>query len=295
MKTSALKALAKGKLKGVYLNAVFGMVICYIPVYMFALITEILTARRIEPIIVLAITILVDIFVVDIFSVGYMRSLLDLNGQTDNKRYDANIVLSGFGRNYSNIFKAMFLRRLYTFGWGCLMFLPLVLTVAGACGVIISQDGMGFVQQITDVVSNPTESGYAALGLYITKNYSYLSYIIIGGAVLSLLLTIVYIRKVYLYEMIPMIMAETPDMSAKDAFTKTKQIMTGYRFKYFVLVLSFIWILFISSLVAIVILSNITQYIAMALVMPYVNMSLVQFYLWRTNTDKKERIENNEN
>ncbi len=294
MKSGDLKSSAKGKLQGVYLNAVLGMLVCYIPVYIYSLVTTLLISGGAMPITVLTVAVLLEIFVTDIFSVGYIRSLLDLNRQTDDRHYDVNLVLSGYGQNFKNTLKLMFLRRLYVFGWGCLMLLPITIAVIAVYVAIIAQDGMTFIQQIIDFSANPTETGMAALVIYAVEHFGHLSFVILGGGVASLLLAIPYIRKTYLYEMIPMIVAETPNISAKDAFAKTTEIMTGYRFRYFLLVLSFIWILLLLSIITIIPL-NIAQYIAMALVMPYINMTLVQFYLWRTATGKEERNDENEN
>lgn len=56
----------------------------------------------------------------------------------------------------------------------------------------------------------------------------------------SLLLIIPGIVKAYEYRMIPYLLSENPDMTWKDAFAKSKEMMTGNKWKSFVLDLSFI-------------------------------------------------------
>lgn len=56
----------------------------------------------------------------------------------------------------------------------------------------------------------------------------------------SLLFIIPGIIKAYEYRMIPYILAENPDMSRKEVFAKSKAMMTGNKWKAFVLDLSFI-------------------------------------------------------
>ena len=56
----------------------------------------------------------------------------------------------------------------------------------------------------------------------------------------ALLFIIPGIVKLYEYRMIPYILADNPDISMEEAFAKTKQMMTGNKWKAFVLDLSFI-------------------------------------------------------
>ena len=282
MNSGALKSLARDKLKEVYIKAALGMLICYIPVYMFSLLTTIMIERQVSPVVVLLIATLIEFFVTDIFTVGYMRSLFDLNRQSDNKRYDANIVLSGFSNNYLNTLKTMFLRRLYVFGWGMIVSLPIIAVIC----YIIASEGAGNISEQYAIVQNLPDENAVAIIIDIMLKYEYL---IIGGAIAALCLLVLYIRKVYLYEMIPMIIAENPELPSKEAFAKTKAIMEGYRFRYFLLILSFIGILILLSLIVLVIPYTIVQYIVMAAIMPYINMTLLQFYLWRTKIDSEER------
>lgn len=91
----------------------------------------------------------------------------------------------------------------------------------------------------------------------------------------TLLLIIPGIIKSFEYSMIPYLLAEESSLSYQDAFAKTKEMMNGYKFDFFVLGLSFIlWYL----------LGVITVGIALVFyVIPYVDLTYVQFYLSRIN------------
>ena len=87
----------------------------------------------------------------------------------------------------------------------------------------------------------------------------------------TLLFIIPGIIKTYEYLMIPYILAENPDIDSKEAFAMTKQMMTGNKWKTFVLLLSFIgWAL----------LGGITCGIALIFyVNPYRYMTLAELYV----------------
>ena len=85
----------------------------------------------------------------------------------------------------------------------------------------------------------------------------------------SLLLYIPGIIKAYSYSMAFYILAENPDMTAREAITESKIIMKGHKWEFFVLQLSFIlWAL----------LSIVTLGIALIYVEPYMQLTYTNFY-----------------
>ena len=85
----------------------------------------------------------------------------------------------------------------------------------------------------------------------------------------SLLLIIPGIIKSYSYSMAFYILAENPDMTAREALNESKLIMDGHKWELFVLQLSFIlWIL----------LCVVTCGIAMIYVLPYMQLTYTNFY-----------------
>jgi uncharacterized membrane protein len=208
--------------------------------------------------------------------------------ETTEKRYDINAVLSGFSQNYIGTLKTMFTRRLYLFGWGVLMLLPMIVAVGVIAFLSYRPEVSQLINYFTQILQSPTEEMVINAGNYMMGNCAYVAYMMSGASVLSLILTVPYVRKMYLYEMIPMIIAENPDITTTDAFCKTKEIMNGYRLKYFALQLSFIGIMVLVSLLTFVIPGELGAYIAMAAVMPYMTMTFIQFYLSRTRVETEE-------
>lgn len=287
------KKIAREKLQGIYFNAFLGQLICYIPAYLLSVLATLLALKSANPAITLIISLIGEIFILDMFTVGYTRSLIEAGDrpEIDEKRYDINTVLSGFSRNYTGTLKTMFLRRLYLFGWVCLMLLPMIIAVGVVAFLSDRPEVSGLINYVTQLLTSPTPDMMANISAYIAENCAYIMYILGGASLVSAILFIPYIRKAYLYEMIPMIIAENPDMPATEAFSKTKWIMNGYRFKFFCLELSFIGILILVSIVS-ELLGGIVMYIAMALAMPYMTMTFIQFYLSRTRVEAEEAAEN---
>ncbi len=85
----------------------------------------------------------------------------------------------------------------------------------------------------------------------------------------SLLLVIPGIIKQFSYSMAFYVLADNPELTAREALAKSKEIMNGHKFDLFVLQLSFIgWYLLV----------GITFGIAGIYVIPYVNATTANFY-----------------
>lgn len=85
----------------------------------------------------------------------------------------------------------------------------------------------------------------------------------------TLLLVIPGLIKSYAYAMTPFIMAENPDMTAREAITMSKQMMRGHKWELFCMSLSFIgWVL----------LSCLTMGIGFFFLAPYINAAYAAFY-----------------
>ena len=95
----------------------------------------------------------------------------------------------------------------------------------------------------------------------------------------SLLLVIPGIIKVFSYAAAPFILADNPELTAREALSESKRIMDGHKFDLFVLQLSFFWWY---------ILSAITFGIAYIYVVPYFQATMANFY----NDIKDKTVEN---
>lgn len=307
MKSKDLRRKAIEKLRGAYLKTVLGQLICYIPTYICVVLVGFLTfiaysyvvgefpqLENIEKllfsayavdtidsasvifaslysIIAMAVVSLFSIFVIDILTVGYVGSLLDLDREPqEGKKYNINTIFLGFSKHYGSIFKTMFVRRLYTFLWGMII---------AICSLPLMIGGIGAAYM---VAVDATE-------IEIINSFSdrYIIWMIVSF-ILTIASSVLYCVKVYRYEMIPMILAENPDIKTRDAFKKTKEIMVGYRWRYFIVQLYFIVLALLVSIITGITGIGILSYIGTLAIAPYMNMTFVQFYLSRTKAEIKE-------
>lgn len=290
-----LKKAAKEKLNGIYRGAFFGQLICYIPAYLFSSAIMLITVGGGNDLLILLLSLICEILVIDIFTVGYMRSLFEANkrSEDDEKRYDINLVLSGFSNNYKNTLKTMFLRRLYLFGWGALAFLPILAVAGGISFLSIRPQVSLLISYGMQFVQSPTYDMAINIFTYVSQNCLDIVIMLIAAIAASIIFFVIYVRKSYLYEMIPILLAENPDIPTADAMKATKEIMHGFRFKYFSLQISFIGLFLLAALIIAFIPNEIAVYIAMSVVAPYMNMTFIQFYTAR-QTVVEPMVEDNE-
>lgn len=113
---------------------------------------------------------------------------------------------------------------------------------------------------VGDLFSGFNSTG-KALWLYILVNFFTFLW--------SCLFVIPGIIKKYSYSMAFYILADNPELTAREALSKSKEIMNGHKMELFVLQLSFIlWYLLV----------GITLGIASIYVTPYINATTVNFY-----------------
>ena len=94
----------------------------------------------------------------------------------------------------------------------------------------------------------------------------------------SLLLVIPGIIKAFSYSMAPFILADNPELTAREALSESKRIMDGHKFDLFVLQLSFFWWYLLGA---------ISFGIAYIYVVPYFEATITNFY----NEIKDKKIE----
>ena len=109
-----------------------------------------------------------------------------------------------------------------------------------------------------------------AVWLYIITNFFVFLW--------SLLLIIPGIIKTFSYSMASFILADNPELTAREALEESKRIMEGHKFDLFVLQLSFFWWYLLGA---------ITFGIAYVYVVPYFEATMTNFY----NEIKDKKIE----
>jgi uncharacterized membrane protein len=112
---------------------------------------------------------------------------------------------------------------------------------------------------------------------------------IIGAYLLTVIYTLlwffVFIIPAFIksisYSQVYFVLNDNPDLSPRAAITKSRQLMNGYKWKYFLLMLSFIgWS----------ILGIITLFIGFLWLVPYINASLAAFYDNLVKSDEVKEV-----
>ena len=104
---------------------------------------------------------------------------------------------------------------------------------------------------------------------YFGKSIILYFLVLIFTCLWSLLLVIPGIIMAFAYSMSWFVLAENPNMTAREAIRESKEIMNGHKMDFFVLSLSFIpWILLV----------YVTLGIASIYVMPYMQLTITNFY-----------------
>lgn len=277
-----LKLAAREKLGKSYFRTVLGAAVQYVPQYLVSLAVSVLILGN--PIIGGAagriITAVAGVLVFDIFGVGFMRSLLDIKPK-ESGGYNINLVLSGYQQNFGNTLKIVFFKRLYLFFYSLLVMLPIVI-FGIAIGFMADNPAVAkLISMVTELASSPTAAMVESVAVYMAENCMFVVYMLFGVYAMMLAAMIPYVRKIYEYAAIPMILAENSDISKKEAFEQTREIMNGYRMKYFALQLSFLGIMILAWIVSAIFPAEIGYYIAWSFILPYMNMTLLQFYTER--------------
>lgn len=277
-----LKAQARGRLSGIYFKTMLGALISLIPSYIISVVTSMMMLKGgYMAIASIALSAVLNVFVIEIFSVGFLRSLINIEvsyvDAVPEKKYDVNLILSGFQQNFKNTLKIVFLKNWYLFGWEILMVLPYILFF-GIMGYLSNRPEIAeLAAMVSQLLQSPTETMFMNIVTHITENCMYVSYMMSATSILSAVLIIPYIRKVYEYKMIDILLAENPEITRKEAFAKTREIMIGNRFKYFVLQISFIGLYFLMSIVTAIFNNELVYYIMLAVISPYIYTSYLEF------------------
>lgn len=292
--SSYYKLEARRLLKGRYGSALIGTLIFIIPSYLLTLINFIVM-NSVHGILSEGIRLIIEfvftIFVTNILSVGYFRFLLSYEKETPEqpdelfRKHDYNLVVSGYTMNFPNTLRVLFTRQLYMIGWSLVGLVPLFLFA----GLI------GYMAYTTDIISNlynmfvqimtsPTYDMISSFSDYIISECPYMPVIISLTMILTVAAFIPSIMKTYEYMMIPMIMADNPDMDTKHAFARTKDIMTGFKLRYFFIQLSFLLYIVFAGIILLTTQSVLIYYILMLMFTPYMNMTFLRFYRERNST-----------
>ncbi len=279
------KLEARKRLSGNYGPAFVGTLIYMIPNYLVYLIGYLIGEfTGFNTAVTYFMDIIFEIFVLNIFTVGYMRFLLNMkpSGVTEEKRYDFNDVLSGYTNGFKNTLKTMFMRDLYLVLWGLISLIPAVIYTGIIAYLSITTDSIANIyNMMLQLIDSPSPDMLNNISSYIMENCSYLPVMTFAAMIATIACIVPVIYKSYEYSAVSMILAENPDMKTKDVFERSFNIMHGFRWKFFCIQFSFILYMFLTAIVFTVSMSVPVYYFAQALLMPYLWMTLLIFYMQR--------------
>lgn len=279
---------ARNLLKKNYKYALVASLIFIIPSYVLSLKNFLFIdiAGSIEAnILSTLIDAVVSVFVISILNVGFYRFFLNLkraddpNINPESKRYDYNLVVSGFTMNYANTLKITFLMNLYLFLWILLALVPSLLFVGIMSYLIATTEVFSTLYSL--LLQLNVSTSYDMLNTisdYVSQNCPYLPVVITSVFFLTIAGLIPFIMKYFEYAAIPMILANDPDISSEKAFKRSKNIMCGFRVRYFFIQLSFLHFIFLAAFIMLISQSMFIYYLAIALLQPYVTSTLLAFY-----------------
>lgn len=182
-----------------------------------------------------------------------------------NNELEVGQLFQGFN-NYGNVLITYLLYFLILCGWIVLAVIPTFLAI------VIVFAGSLFSASAPANITADTISEFAGNGKYIV----YVLVILVG----FFLLLIPAIIASLSYALVPFLLADEPNVGGIKVLRKSKQMMNGYKWKYFLLGLSFIgWM----------ILSVLTLFLGYFVLLPYMYASYARFY-----EDRKAEFESND-
>ena len=275
---------ARGRLRGCYAVAVICALMFMLPQYLMSRIMTMIDITYTGSMLIIeAGAIVVQLLVVNIFEIGFIRFLLRLRpGENGGIRsYDYNLILSGYTENFGVSLGATLMAALKRF---LLLLVALIPTIAAALYVsfCVPMDVLAQLStEIYDTAMSYSPQAVMELADLINRTFPHLSlfttlYIITTIGAIS-----PYVYKTYEYKMIPFILADKTDVDYKAVKKRTHDLMDGFRMRFFLIQLSFIG--YAAMLVAILMItgSMFVYCAATALLLPYQYMTYSEFYRQR--------------
>ena len=275
---------ARGRLRGCYAVAVICALIFMIPQYLMSRIMTMIDITYPGSMLISeAGAMVVQVLVVNIFEIGFIRFLLRLRpGENGGIRsYDYNLILSGYTENFGVSLGATLMAAIKRF---LLLLVALVPTVAAILYVsfcvpvdVLTQ----LTTEIYDTAMSYSPRAVADLAALIDMNFPHLSLFLMLYITTTIGAISPFVYKTYEYKMIPFILADKTDVDYKTVKKRTRDLMEGFRMRFFLIQLSFIGYM---AMVAVILTRTAAIFVycaATALLLPYQYMTYSEFYRQR--------------
>ena len=157
------------------------------------------------------------------------------------------------------------------------IFIAYIPTAAACVFIVCSMQGDTLIQAYHMALNGNIENA----SLIISNSVPYITVfsILYIASTISAIIPMVY--KIYEYSMIPMILSDNPDINCREAFSKSRAMMSGFRLKYFLVQLSFAVYYILLSMLIVFVSSYLIYLIALAILLPYRYMTFIEFYRQR--------------
>ena len=281
------KLSARETLKNNYWAALICAIVCVVPSYFTAKLGLVAVSFGLIPDwCVRLLSAVVQIFVINILTVGFIRFLIKLAPREESglSGYDYNLIFSGYKENFWGTLTTTFMRQLKIFLWSMLAAAPTLLAAVLIAALVPQGALEALLRQWLAAAMQPSDGNILLLADVLERTIPHISVYMLIWLASTVLLIIPLIRKTYLYSMISFIIAAYPDISGKRAFKRSYDIMFGYRMRYFLVQLSFLGFLFLIYIVYIYSGSLILYCLANAALMPYQYMTYYHFFKQRNET-----------
>lgn len=273
------KAAARLRIDANYRAVILGTIIYMIPTYLSLQLSTLMTVL---PGAMSVVNILFVIFVLDIFNVGYIRFLSLMrpkNEIPEGYKYDYNSIFFGYTNSFKNVLKSTCIREIKLVGWSLLPFAPLILCIGIAIlAVVCSNDGGQLVSYLTQLAASPTWDMTVYTAEFFAEKFSWLLILLPVSLAGMIALFIPYVYKRYEYAVIDMILADEPALDSEEVFKLSRNIMHGFRKRYFMLQVSFILYLVIIQMTYSITDSYFMYCLVQCFFLPYMKMTFIEFY-----------------
>lgn len=282
---------ARARLQGCYAVAAICAIIFMLPQYLISsAITAMDTAYPGSILLTEIFMILCQIFVINIFEIGFIRFLMQMipSDQNGRKSYDYNLVLSGYTKNFGVSLRATFMVMLKLFLFVLLALIPTAAIITYILMYVPWDAIVHICSEAYEIAMSPSPQAIGELSLMIEREFPHLSLFSVLYTATTIGACVPLIYKLFEYKMVPFILADDTTITYKSAMKRTSDIMEGFRWRFFLIELSFIGFYALMYLIFVSTGSILIYSAAYALLLPYRYMTYIEFYLQRSRVVNQE-------
>lgn len=275
---------ARGRLRGCYAVAVICALMFMIPQYLMSRIMTMIDITYPGSMLISETgAVVVQLLVVNIFEIGFIRFLLRLHpGENGGIRsYDYNLILSGYTENFGVSLGATLMAALKRFLLLLMAFIPTIAAILYMAFCVPTDVLAQLSSEIYETAMSYSPQSVMELAALIDRTFPHLSLFMILYIITTIGAISPYVYKTYEYKMIPFILADKTNVDYKTVKQRTHDLMDGFRMRFFLIQLSFLGYIVLLSAILMITGSIFVYCAASALLLPYQYMTYSVFYRQR--------------